>query len=156
MKEIEELDPEGTDIVKRNVVDRYIGRPNSQCKNGMHGIVDPTCFAIFITHYYLNCENKDKNDNQLDVLGEETQETPQVISPKGLSSSEKLKLQKTRQKLRYYTPKKHLHLETSRHYFLFMFYAFRDENALKVNNGYYYYCQKLFEEDILYTISESK
>ena len=60
-------------------------------------IVDHICFAIFVAHYYLGHENKDKNNSQPDALGEENKETPQGISqtlPKSLplmSSSEKLK-----------------------------------------------------------------
>ena len=80
------------------MVGRYIDRPNSQYKNGMYGIVDLVCFAIFVAHYYLDYENKDDNDSQPDVLGEETKETPEGISetsPKSLpliSPSEILKL----------------------------------------------------------------
>ena len=36
---------------------------------------------------------------------------------------------------------------------LFIFYPFRDENALKVNNSY---CQKLNEEGVLDIINENK
>ena len=72
---MEELNPDSNDIVKRNMVDRYIGRPNSQYKNGMYGIVHHICFEIFIAHSYLDYENKDKNDSQPDVLGKETKET---------------------------------------------------------------------------------
>ena len=98
--EIEELDTDSTDIFKRNMVDRYTDRPNSQYENGMYGIVDHICFAEFVAQYYLDHENKDENDSQPDVLGEETKETPQEISetlPKSLSlipSCEKLKLQR--------------------------------------------------------------
>ena len=94
MEETEELDPDSTDIFKRNMVDRYIDRPNSQYKNGMHGVVDHICFAIFVALYYLDYENNNKNDSQPGILGEETKETPQGISetlPKPLplmSSSE--------------------------------------------------------------------
>ena len=62
VEEIEELDPGSTDIFKRNMVDRYIDRPNSEYKNGMYDIVHHICLAIFVAHYYLDCENKDEND----------------------------------------------------------------------------------------------
>ena len=158
MEEIEELNPDSTAIFKRNMVDRYIDRPKSQYKNGMYGIVDHICFAIFVAHYYLDYENKNQNDSQPVVLGEETKENPQGISEplsKSLplmSSSEKLKLRKTRQVLRHHVPNKHLHPEKFAHY-LFMFYPFRDENALKVNNSC---CQKLDEEGVLQTINKNK
>ena len=75
VEEIEKLDPDSTDIFKRNMVERYIDRSISQYKEGMYGIVDHICFAIFLAHYYLDYENKDENDSQPDVLGEETKET---------------------------------------------------------------------------------
>ena len=77
VEEIEELNPDSTDIFKRNMVHRYIDWPNSQYKNGMNGIANHICFAA---HYNLDYENKDKNDSQPDVLGEETKEIPQGIS----------------------------------------------------------------------------
>ena len=40
MEEIEELDPDSTDVFKQNMVDRYIDEQNSQYKNGMYSIVD--------------------------------------------------------------------------------------------------------------------
>ena len=70
-----------------------------------------------------------------------------------MSSSEKLKRRKTRQVLRYHVPNKHLRPEKFAQYLLFMFYPFRDENPLKVNNSY---CQKLDEEGVLHTINENK
>ena len=136
MEEIEELDPNSTDIFKRNMVDRYIDRLGSRFKNGMYGTVGHICFAIFVAHYYLDYENKDDYDSQSDVLSEEIKESPQGISeplPKSLplmSASENLKLGKTRQVLRYHVPNKHLHSEKFAHHLLFMFYSFRDENAL--------------------------
>ena len=62
------------------MVDRYIDRPNSQYKNEIYGTTDHICFAIFVGHYYLDYENKDKDYNQPDVLGKETKETQQGIS----------------------------------------------------------------------------
>ena len=40
VEEIEELDPDSTDVFKQNMVDRYIDERNSQYKNGMYSIVD--------------------------------------------------------------------------------------------------------------------
>ena len=155
VEEMEELKPDSTDIFKRNMIDRY--RPNSQYRNWMYDLVDHICFAIFVAHYYLDYQNKDKNDGQPDALGEETKETLQRCSeilPKSLplmSTSEKLKLR--RQVLKYHMPIKHLHPETFAHYLLFIFYPFQDENALKVNSRY---CQKLNEKGVLHTINEDK
>ena len=38
---IEEVNRDSTDILKWNMVDRYIDRPNSQYKNEIYGIADP-------------------------------------------------------------------------------------------------------------------
>ena len=156
VEETEELNPDSTDIFKQIMVERYTDRPNSQYNNGMYGIVDHICFA---PHYNLDYENKYKNDSQPDVLGKETKETPQGISetlPKPLpliSSSEKLKLRTSRQVLRYYVPNKQIYPEKFTHYWLSMFYPFRDENALEVSNSYF---QKLYEEGVLHIINGNK
>ena len=70
MEEIEELDPDSTDIFKRHMVDRYIGRSISQFKNEMYGIVDLICFTISVAHYQLHYEDKGENVSQPDVLDE--------------------------------------------------------------------------------------
>ena len=104
MDELEELDIDNTDILKQNMVGRYIDRSNSQYKNWIYGIADHICFRKFVANYYLDYESKDEND----VLGEEIKETSQGISetlPKSLplmSFSEKLKLRKARQFLRHF------------------------------------------------------
>ena len=124
VEEIQKLDPDTTNIFKRNMVGTYTDRPNIRYKAGMYDI----CFEIFVAHYYLGYENKDENDSQPDVFGDETKETPQGISetlPKSLtlmSFSEKLKLRKTIQVLKYHVPNKHP--RNSTHYLLFMFYPF--------------------------------
>ena len=56
VEEIEELNPDSTDIFKRNMVGRYNDRSNSQYKNGMYGILDHICFAILVVHYYQRSE----------------------------------------------------------------------------------------------------
>ena len=63
MEAIENL--KSTDIFKRNMVDRYIGRSNRQYKNGMYDIVGHMCVAMFAAPYYLDYENKDENDSQM-------------------------------------------------------------------------------------------
>ena len=119
------------------MVDRYIDRPNRQYNHWLYGIVDNTWFVIFVANYCLDYENNDENYIHLDVLGEEIKETLQGISktlPQSLllmSSSEKLKLLKTRQFLMYHVSNKHLHPEKFAHYLLFIFYPFRDENVWK-------------------------
>ena len=98
LERIEELNRDSTDVLKQNMVVRYIDRLNSQCQNEIYGIVDYICFTIFAAHYYLDYENKDKNYSQPDVLGEKTPEEISETLTKSLplmSAFKKLKLRKT-------------------------------------------------------------
>ena len=72
-EEIEQMDPESTDIFKRNMIERYIDRPDRTfrfnevsayvcplyrdcfirvCK-GRYAVVDNLCLAMFLAYYYL-------------------------------------------------------------------------------------------------------
>ena len=68
VEEIEELDPDSTDIFKQNMVDRYIDKPDSRFKSGVYNIVGHICFTMFVAHYYLDYENEDDYDSQPYVL----------------------------------------------------------------------------------------
>ena len=65
------------DVFKKNMIDRYIDRPNRNFANGKYSVLDSFCFAEFIAHYYLLPKNiKDSgNDNQPTVLQEIILET---------------------------------------------------------------------------------
>ena len=60
------------DIFKRNMIDRYVDRPNSTFSKGKCSILDSFCYAEFISHYYLlpKNPNDDTNDNQPTILQE--------------------------------------------------------------------------------------
>ena len=58
MEEIEESDPDSTDIFKRNMLDRYINRWNSKYNNGTYENVYNICLAIFVAHYYFIMKTK--------------------------------------------------------------------------------------------------
>jgi len=47
-EEIANLPPDSTDIFKRNMLDRYMDRPNSEFKNGKYHIVDQMCYSDFL------------------------------------------------------------------------------------------------------------
>ena len=68
VEEIEELDPDSTDIFKQNMVDRYIDKSDSWFKSGVYGTVGHICFTMFVAHYYLDYENEDDYDSQPYVL----------------------------------------------------------------------------------------
>ena len=80
LEEVEELDPDSTNIFKQNIVGRYIDRPNSWFENRMYSTVDHICFTMFVSHSYIDFENKDDYDSQPDGLSEEIKESPQGIS----------------------------------------------------------------------------
>ena len=104
-KELSELPKYRSDIFKRNVLDRYIDRPNEHFKNGKYRVVDKMCFAEFLANYYLDItSNKNNNedgtnDNQPNILNDELMEEDNLVCPFPstlplMSSKQKLKCQK--------------------------------------------------------------
>ena len=71
-EEIKELTKDSTNIFKKNMIDRFMDRPNSQFSAGKYGAVAFICFADFLTNYYLMPKpNEDSlNDNQPESLVE--------------------------------------------------------------------------------------
>lgn len=57
VEELEDLNPDGTDIFKQNMEDIYIDRRNNRYKNGMYGIVDHTkeFHKEFLKHFQNRC-----------------------------------------------------------------------------------------------------
>ena len=59
-EEIKELPEDSSNIFKKNMIDRYMDRPNSHFADGKYGAVAFICFADFLTNYYLmRKHNKD-------------------------------------------------------------------------------------------------
>ena len=145
-------------FLKRNLVDRYIDRPNATFAKGMYSRLDSLCLASFSAYYYIEYKN-DENDSQPEVLTEEcsgqnndvTTDLPNRIPL--MSSSETLKCRKVKQVIRYHVPSKSLHPEKFAHHFLFLFYPFRDENDLKLNGSY---CQKLALKDVIDVVNQNR
>ena len=50
---IDELLDDSTDIFQRNMLDRYIDRPNEHFKNGRYRQIHQLCFAEFLSFYYV-------------------------------------------------------------------------------------------------------
>ena len=48
-----ELSVDSTDVFKRNMLDRYIDRPNVTFANGRYTALDKFCYAEFLRYYYL-------------------------------------------------------------------------------------------------------
>ena len=111
-EEIAELPEDSIDIFKRNMIDRYIDRPNHTFQNGKFAALDSFCYAEFLAHYYLlpKTSYESVNDSQPTVLQElllEINHTacnyPSTIPV--MNSKEKLKCRQVRAVLRYYVPK---------------------------------------------------
>ena len=64
--EIKEMSKDSTDIFKRNMLDRYVDRPNLTYLGGKYSVLDQFCYAEFFAHYYLPSRQVDdeENDNQ--------------------------------------------------------------------------------------------
>ena len=158
-EEIEQMDPGSTDIFKRNMIERYIDRPDRTFCKGRYAVVNNLCLAMFLAYYYLQFEQKDENDSQPTGLDEDFN----TVSPDFnslpatlplMSSKEKPKCRKIRQVLRYRrAPNIDLYPEEYAHHMLFLFYPFRNENELFSENSYR---QKLAEPEVIITVNENK
>ena len=155
-KDISELPEDSTDIFKRNMIDRYIDRPNLSFGDGKYSIVDSFCFAEFLRYYYLAPFKSKDNDYQPEILQDDLVEHNHVLGNNYptqipmMSSNEKLKCRKVPYVLKYYVPNKHTKPEEYAHHILFMYYPFRDENDLKSNNSY---VEKLNQPNVLEVIN---
>eukprot|EP00111_Clytia_hemisphaerica_P012052 TCONS_00035416-protein len=154
-EEIEELPEDSDDLFKRNMLNRYIDRPNTGQFNTM-------CYATFCANYTSDTKKNtnDENDWQPTVLDDSTSEVnhqePQTLpkSAKLLNSKEKLKLRKVPKVLRYYTPNKNKHPEKFSHHILMLFYPFRsEENDLKLDGSY---VLKLNLDEVNAVLNENK
>ena len=160
--ELLEMPDDSTDVFKRNMLDRYIDRPNHRFAGGKYRELDTFCFAEFIAHYYLapRKTEDEENDNQPEILNENVLEDnhnlcnyPSIIPL--MSSKEKLKCRKVKSVLRYHVPNRHKNPEKYAHHILFMFYPFRDESELcSTVSGTY--MEKLSDPIAQATVNENK
>ncbi|XP_057316777.1 uncharacterized protein LOC130657796 [Hydractinia symbiolongicarpus] len=156
---IDKLPEDSTDIFKRNMLDRYVDRPNPTFAKGKYAILDQFCYPQFLANYYLAGRFDDENDSQPTVLRDDNIERnhitnwfPAILSL--MSSNEKFKCRKVKQVLRLYTPNKHKYPELYAHHLLMVYYPFRNECDLKSASGCY--VEKLNEPGVLSIINEHK
>ena len=57
-EEIATMPSESTNIFKKNMLDRYIDRPNEAFQNGKFTRIDAMCYAEFLSNYYLTPKNQ--------------------------------------------------------------------------------------------------
>ena len=159
---IDELPDDSTDIFQRNILDRYLDRPNENFKNGEYKIIDQLCFAEFLSPYYIDAKQSEifENDSQPVVLNDELMNSnhQESIFPKIvplMSSKEKLKCRKVKEVLRYHQPSPHKIVEQYAHHLLFAFYPFRHEEEPKCTGTGAYFA-KLQEPAVLNIINRNK
>ena len=161
-EEIDELPEDSVDIFKRNMVERYIERPNSTFAQGKYSVLDKFCYAEFLAHYYLMPKplNYSINDCQPVVLEDTDLESnhnaggyPNTITL--MNSCEKLKCCQVKAVLRYFVPNRHKFPEKYAHHLLFMFYPFRNEEHLKSSNSGTF-TEKLQEPGVLSVVNINK
>ena len=136
---LKEMPEDSTDVFKRNMLDRYVDRPNLVYVGGKYSILDKFCYAEFLAHYYLPSRQIDdeENDNQPDVLQDNVLEINHKaceypITIPLMSSKEKLKCRKVKLVLRYHVPNRHKNPEKYAHLILFTFYPFRNKSVYYV------------------------
>ena len=61
--EIDELSNDSTDLFQRNMLDRYVDRPNEHFKNGQYRQIDQLCFAEFLSLYYVLAKTTQISEN---------------------------------------------------------------------------------------------
>ena len=124
-KEILELDDKRKDVFKRNMLDRYINRPNPTFANGIYSVLDQFCYAEFLRYYYLSpkpIENGSQPEEFPDKVLERNHDAlryPRCIPL--MSSKEKLKCRKVPAILRFHSPNKDKDFELYAHHLLFLF-----------------------------------
>ena len=153
---------DSTDIFKRNMLDRYMDRPDVKFAGGKYSILDRFCYAEFLSHYVLVSGKTDneENDSQPEILTENVLEENHSLCGYPLniplmSSKEKLKCKTVKSVLRYHVPNPHKQPEKYGHHMLFMFYPFRKESDLcSVESGTY--MEKLCDPVIKNIVNENK
>ena len=125
-EELSQLPEDSKDVFKRNILDRYIDRPDTQFQRGKFRTVDSICYAEFCSNYELDKKidyAELVNDNQPIVLNDAVVEENHAENdrlPKKIplmNSEECMRCRKARKVLRTYTPNRHLYPEKFAHQF---------------------------------------
>ena len=66
--DISQLPEDSRDIFKKNMIDRYIDRPNLSFCGGKYSALNSFCFAEFLRYFYLAPTKSKDNDYQPEIL----------------------------------------------------------------------------------------
>ena len=109
-EEISCLPDDSKDIFKKNMLDRYMDRPDESFLNGRYNSMNLICYAEFLRYYYLAAKPQD-NDWQPEELSDDLLENnfsneihPSVIAL--MTCNDKLKCRKVPSVLRLFTSNK--------------------------------------------------
>ncbi|XP_066911767.1 uncharacterized protein [Clytia hemisphaerica] len=160
-EELVELPEDSEDVFKKNILDRYIDRPNRTFSNGKYREIDSLCYAQFCSNFELDKKNDYAeliNDSQPNVLDDTVVEENHVENPLPkkiplMNSKECMRCRKVRKVLRTYTPNRHLYPEKYAHHLLMLFYPFRKEEDLKLDGSY---MLKLSSPDVLEKVNRNR
>ena len=153
--------PDDSDLFKRNMLDRYLDRPDSELMQGKFSAIDGMCYASFSPNYGVdrsakNAQDKDWQpiilDESASGINHNDRELPKLVPL--MNSEEKLKFRKVPNVLRYFTPNKHKFPERYAHHMLMLFYPFRlQEGGLK---DYGSYVSMLLNDNVLEIVNRNK
>ena len=116
--EIYESPDDSTNLFQRNMLDRYLGWPSKNFKNGAYKVIDQLCFAEILSYYYIVKKPAGNSENVCQpVLLDDTvmqsnhAEThfPKVVPL--MTFKEKLQCRKEKAVLRYHQPSPTKHIE---------------------------------------------
>ena len=109
-KEIGDLPDDSNDILKRNILDRYVDRVDESFCNVQYGVLNKFCYAEYLRFYHIVPSANENNWQPMELKDELLEVNsppagyPIVISL--MSSKEKMKCRKLPSAFRYFTPNK--------------------------------------------------
>ena len=79
--EILNMPSNSKDLFKRNMLDRYIDRPDKIFYQGKYQLLDEMCYAEFLSNYSLeNLKTNQCNDSQPEILDDLLRSSKEVLS----------------------------------------------------------------------------
>ena len=157
-QETSELPEESEDIFKKNVLDRYMDRPDEKFQNGKFASVNSVYYVEFLWYYHVSTISNEIDwqpvelaDDMLEANLAVASHYPPVISL--MSSPDKLKCRKVPSVLRCFTPNKNRNYEVYANHLLILFYPFWTELDLKSDNSY---TKKFAARDVIETVNRNK
>ena len=134
-EQISQLPDESEDIFKRNILDRYMDRPDKLFCNGYYAVLSDFCYAEFLRYYYLAPHIEENNRLPVELSDEilENSFPDQVYPPviPLMPSKDKLKCRKVQSVVRFFTPNKNKSLNFMPTMYLCYTFLFAENQNLK-------------------------